>query len=68
MHKTHETQDLLLWDREVMKCEITKNTNVPPKMPTIIGIIHKFLPAFMLDILIQTFHAQYCLLTTARKL
>lgn len=51
-----------------MKCEITKNTNMPPNMPTIIGIIRKHLPAVMLDILIQTLHAQYCLLTTGRKL
>lgn len=41
---------------------------MPPEMPDIIGIIRKHLPALMLDILIQTFHAQYCLLTTVRKL
>ena len=28
----------------------------------------KHLPAFTLDVLIQTFHVQYCLLTTERKL
>lgn len=68
MLKPHEAHNLLLWLWEVMKCEITENTNMPLKKPAIIGIIRKHSPALMLDILIQTVHAQHCLPTTARKL